>query len=486
MKKVLSGIFGICLVLVFVLPNEALAIPTQYGDSGLLSQPTAETLNAGNICLGVWGNYASGQKQDAAILPVSITLGLGSFLEMYGTYPNLLFNDEESASGRGTANIGAKVRFFGKRSSHFKMALEGEGRRTIANNPRIDGLTDYATKVIASLKLERIGFHANGGYVFTDAPDNTTYDDQTIAGGGIEFYPVGRLRLIAEGEWRSNKIAGRDDYAEVSFGLQYFVSPHFTLNLGGSVGLTDDTPDWRILAGVSGCQGIGTYQTPIPKLIEPALPEEEEPAKPKKVVKIKTLTPLVPVSAPVVKSLAVSPVSKLEVAVKPKKEIVILEPSEQLVIPNTEELQALNASPIAGAAPSIPSKPTITAPVETVVYRKFQMDEFTFDFDQFSLTEEGHKALAVIAEELRQDKDWFVIRFDGHTDSTGSDSYNEKLSLKRAVSTATGMVINDGFDPSRIFVKGYGESVPLVSNETPEGRSKNRRVEILVLVKKTE
>ncbi|PNU18754.1 hypothetical protein C2E25_16005 [Geothermobacter hydrogeniphilus] len=485
MKKVLSAIFS-SVFLLLISAQISVAVPTQYGDTGLLSQPTAETLNAGNICLGVWNNYSSGKTEDADIMPVSITLGLGSFLEMYGTYPNLLFNNDETVSGRGTANLGAKIRFLGKRSSRFKMALEGEGRRSISDDPNFDGLTDYATRVIASLKLDRVGFHANGGYIFTDDPANVTYDNQTTAGAGIEFYPVGRLRMIAEGEWRSNKISGRDDYAEVSVGFQYFISPHFTLNLGASVGLTDETPDWRLLAGFSGCQGIGTYQRPIPKLVEPALPEEKEPEKPKKVVKIKTLTPLVPVSAPVVKPLAVTPVSKLEVPVPPKKEVVVLEPSEQLVIPDTEELQALNVSPVAGAAPPIPSKPIINKPVKTLVYRKFQMDEFTFDFDQFSLTESGRKALAVIADELRQDDKWFVIRFDGHTDSIGSERYNEKLSLKRAISTATGMVVNNGFDPSRIFVKGFGESEPIAGNDTPEGRGKNRRVEILVLVKKAE
>ncbi|RMF45942.1 MAG: OmpA family protein [Deltaproteobacteria bacterium] len=114
------------------------------------------------------------------------------------------------------------------------------------------------------------------------------------------------------------------------------------------------------------------------------------------------------------------------------------------------------------------------------------MDELTFAFDQYSLNENGMKALALIAEELRKDNKWFILRFDGHTDSTGSVNYNERLSLKRAISTATAMVVNNGFDPERIFVKGFGESKPIASNDSPEGRSANRRVEILVLVRKEE
>lgn len=484
MKKVWVSI-AFCSLLLFGVAYNAAAVPTQYGDSGLISQPSAETLNAGNICLGVWTNSSSSDEGDALIVPVGITIGLGTFFEMYGSYPNLLFNDDEVASGRGSANLGGKFRVLGKRSSRFKLAIDAQAQRTISDNPDIDGLTDYMGRVIASLKLNTVGFHVNGGYKLTEDPSRVDYENQTIAGAGVEFYPSGRIRMIAEAEWRSNKITDGDDYGEITIGVQYFVSPHFTLNLAGSVGVEDGAPDWRVIAGVSGCQGIGTYQRPIPKLIEPALPEEEKPADDKKVVKIKTLTALAPVSAVGLKPIAASPVSKLEVAVEPDTEKVIVEPSEKLVIPDVAELQALNVSPVA-AVPPVANSPVVEEPVQTVVYRKFEMDEFIFDFDQYSLTDEGMEALALVAEELRRDEKWFIIRFDGHTDSTGSTRYNERLSLKRAISTATNLVVNNGFDPNRIFVKGYGETKPLASNDTPEGRSENRRVEILVLVENTK
>ncbi|TYP00333.1 OmpA family protein [Geothermobacter ehrlichii] len=477
----------IFLFFVFVLlaAGTARAVPTQYGATGLISQPTAETLNAGNICVGVWCNYSyvDQTEKEALILPVGITIGLGTFFEMYGSYPNLLFNDDELESGRGATNLGAKIRFLGKRSSRFKMALEGQALRTISDNPDIDGLTDYMGRVIASLKLDTIGFHVNGGYVSTESPKGINYDDQVLGGGGIEFFPTGRLRIIAEGEWRSSKLVNGDDYTEVSTGFQYYVSPHFTFNLAGSLGLEDGAPDWRVLVGFSGCQGIGTYQHPIPKLIESAPVAEEKPKPKKKVVKIKTLTPLTPVVK--VKPAKLSPVAKLEVKVKPKGEEVIIDPSERLKIPGTRELQAINVTPVAPVVPTA-EKPVIDKPTRVIVYRKFKMDELTFGFDQYSLTEKGKKALALIAEELRRDNKWFVLRFDGHTDSTGSVNYNDRLSLKRAIATATALVLNNGFDPNRIFVKGFGESKPVASNDTPEGRSANRRVEILVLVKKEE
>jgi len=74
------------------------------------------------------------------------------------------------------------------------------------------------------------------------------------------------------------------------------------------------------------------------------------------------------------------------------------------------------------------------------------------------------------------------IEISGHTDSKGSDEYNEKLSKARAGSVRDYMV-NKGVMPDRIVAKGYGESVPVDTNDTDEGRQQNRRVEFKVLEK---
>jgi outer membrane protein OmpA-like peptidoglycan-associated protein len=65
----------------------------------------------------------------------------------------------------------------------------------------------------------------------------------------------------------------------------------------------------------------------------------------------------------------------------------------------------------------------------------------------------------------------------GHTDSTGEDAYNQKLSERRALSVAD-YLISQGVMQQRFNVLGYGETRPIASNNTPEGRSQNRRVEI--------
>lgn len=68
----------------------------------------------------------------------------------------------------------------------------------------------------------------------------------------------------------------------------------------------------------------------------------------------------------------------------------------------------------------------------------------------------------------------------GHTDSTGSDSYNQGLSERRAISVAD-YLSTRGVQPARIATRGFGETQPIETNETEEGRSANRRVEIKIV-----
>ncbi|MGH8244621.1 MAG: OmpA family protein, partial [Steroidobacteraceae bacterium] len=71
------------------------------------------------------------------------------------------------------------------------------------------------------------------------------------------------------------------------------------------------------------------------------------------------------------------------------------------------------------------------------------------------------------------------FRVEGHTDSTGSDATNRDLSLRRA-STVRDYLVSQGVDSSSIEVAGLGPDVPIASNDTREGRARNRRVEIIL------
>lgn len=72
-----------------------------------------------------------------------------------------------------------------------------------------------------------------------------------------------------------------------------------------------------------------------------------------------------------------------------------------------------------------------------------------------------------------------VIRVEGHTDSVGSESFNQDLSNRRAAAVRD-LFVQRGINPSRIETMGFGESRPIATNETEAGRMQNRRVEIMV------
>ncbi|AIY42888.1 Outer membrane protein A precursor [Collimonas arenae] len=132
--------------------------------------------------------------------------------------------------------------------------------------------------------------------------------------------------------------------------------------------------------------------------------------------------------------------------------------------------------------PAAPAPEPVTAVPEPVeapppVKTTFQ-SETLFDFGKAVIKPTAHVALDQFAERIRN-ADYEVVVTIGHTDSVGSDSYNQKLSVERAEAVRA-YLITQGIDASRIKAEGRGANQPLASNATPEGRAQNRRVEIEV------
>jgi OOP family OmpA-OmpF porin len=73
-----------------------------------------------------------------------------------------------------------------------------------------------------------------------------------------------------------------------------------------------------------------------------------------------------------------------------------------------------------------------------------------------------------------------VVVAVGHTDSVGTDTYNQKLSIRRAEAVKA-YLVSKGIEANRVYTEGKGESQPIASNKTAAGRLKNRRVEIEVV-----
>jgi outer membrane protein OmpA-like peptidoglycan-associated protein len=117
---------------------------------------------------------------------------------------------------------------------------------------------------------------------------------------------------------------------------------------------------------------------------------------------------------------------------------------------------------------------------------KIELDaDVLFDFDKYDLRPEAANSLREVGEVAKSYGNSPVL-IEGHTDSKGTHPYNMKLSENRATSVKNWLVQNAGVSASRITTRGFGETKPVAPNtnpngtDNPEGRQKNRRVEITI------
>jgi outer membrane protein OmpA-like peptidoglycan-associated protein len=117
----------------------------------------------------------------------------------------------------------------------------------------------------------------------------------------------------------------------------------------------------------------------------------------------------------------------------------------------------------------------VTRPAENQIDVRVTSD-ILFDTDSAALRSASRATLQQVAQNVAQYADE-VVEVEGHTDSTGTADYNQGLSQRRADSVRN-YLVDQGIPSSRVSARGYGESSPKASNDTPEGRQLNRRVEI--------
>ena len=135
---------------------------------------------------------------------------------------------------------------------------------------------------------------------------------------------------------------------------------------------------------------------------------------------------------------------------------------------------APRAAPAPAAAPAAPV--VVAAPTSEKV--TFAADAF-FDFDKSVLKPEGKAKLDDLVSKMGG-LNLEVIIAVGHTDSVGSDAYNQSLSVRRS-EAVKGYLVSKGVEKNRVYTEGKGEKQPVADNKTAEGRAKNRRVEIEVV-----
>jgi outer membrane protein OmpA-like peptidoglycan-associated protein len=342
--------------------------------------------------------------------------------------------------------------------------------------------------MIATLRSENFGGHLYSGYMSNGDSravlelNPTKSRKEYPVGAGLDFSPSYRTRTTIE--LTAADASSTDAPMEATAGFQYYITPHLTFNLGYSMGLNDAAADWRVLFGLSTCQGVGAYIKPIPVVRRKGdKGDRVDIIKPTKIV---ILSPLL-IKTPVL----TTPVNKFEIPVDSEGEEILIRPYANVVLPQQpvslpKPAPAEEVTPLYGVTVKGQVEPIEKLATPVTVYKKFRLPDNLFEFDNAELVPEVQKSVTELAEFIRKDTKWVFLRIDGHTDAVGSVKYNMDLSLKRAISVANYLIAREGIDPARIFLQGMGKSVPIADNSTDEGRKLNRRIEIVFLVHKEE
>jgi OOP family OmpA-OmpF porin len=158
--------------------------------------------------------------------------------------------------------------------------------------------------------------------------------------------------------------------------------------------------------------------------------------------------------------------------------------------PSSWELGAAAAGGVVGGAvlgsvlghficdPEVERPAPLPLPPPPPAPRKIELRSPFFDLDGDQLRPTGVEKVREAAQGLQEDPK-LRVSVEGHTDSLGSEAYNQKLSERRAESVRDALIA-EGVAPSRITTVGFGEMKPVVSNSTDEGRQQNRRVDMIL------
>ncbi|MDR3370747.1 outer membrane protein OmpA [Rhodoferax sp.] len=147
---------------------------------------------------------------------------------------------------------------------------------------------------------------------------------------------------------------------------------------------------------------------------------------------------------------------------------------------------AIVAAPVAAPAPAPAAAPApvaapapAPAPAPVAASKVTYAADAFFDFDKAVLKPEGKAKLDDLVTKVKGINLEVIIAV-GHTDSVGTDAYNQKLSVKRA-DAVKAYLVSKGIEKNRVYTEGKGKKQPVADNKTAAGRAKNRRVEVEVV-----
>lgn len=129
--------------------------------------------------------------------------------------------------------------------------------------------------------------------------------------------------------------------------------------------------------------------------------------------------------------------------------------------------------------PNIPGVFTFDLTIKFEPAKTYTLKNIHYETGKATITADSYPSLNELVEALKA-KPTLVIEIAGHTDNVGNYESNLKLSQDRANSVRS-YLISKGISPDRVFAKGYADTQPIASNNTEEGRAKNRRTEVRII-----
>lgn len=441
--------------------------PTSHGIGYVTMQPS-QTLEPGTFNLGLFFNYAknslpmvniNGSKKqftDAMTsMDSSFSMGILDNWDFGLTVPYLLKSQVDGAgnypffnqNGQTDFRLNTRIRLY--HNERFGLGFVFSVNLPQVQNSPYLGVNPgpiYNYELVADTKIGDTRMAINAGYrkrnpgAVIPLYQMDPFGDQILASLGLG-HPIFNDKWDIIGEiWWSNPIKNVNSLSsqeiatlEGILGLKWLFLPTAAWHVGGGSRLMNGnaSPDYRIYTGLNWTFGpiwgnsekTQPYQAPVQSEVI-----AQEPS-----------------------SIPEEPITELVAPVEQKPVIVEID----------NDKDALNRES--------------TAPVETLVTR-----QINFDTNSTVLKPQYYEVLAQIARYVMKGDGFDKLIVKGHTDSQGSDSYNLDLSQRRAEAVRKVLLKVTKVKSSKISAEGLGETQPVATNQTAEGRAQNRRVEFVV------
>lgn len=440
-------------------------VPTTSG-LDFVSVHSSETLSPGYWNLGLFANHAyntlpfsaedGGVRDQITGLDFSVGYGVLKNLDVGLALPYIAAQRISGNGARGQfdstgfteARLNTKFRFFGNRRSGLAAVLS-YNENLMENNPYIglNGGPSYSAELVADTTYHGFAFGANLGYRVRNPGSPlpgfdqiaSPQDDQYVYSGAVSTY-LDRIdsKLIWE-IYGSQPVAAPEEQtsrqqstAETIAGIKHQWSHELALHTGAGTELKEGTSsaDLRVYLGLN--YGFAPPKQPKAHIVK-------KPKKKPKKIKKKPFSKK-PLPTPMAPPIAIP--------APPKVEPIAPFPQEK----------------------SAPAEPNLGGD-EVIVLRDIHF-YFDSDLQVLSGAKSTLKKLAQYIKAIQVEK----VIIEGHTDSVGSDAYNNGLAMRRALTVLRYLTKVERIPQNLLQVKGYGERYPVADNGNYQGRQLNRRV----------